>query len=384
MAQAFTSAPPLSARTGRSEHAGAILTIDLAAIRANYRLLKGLLGKVACAAVVKADAYGLGAARVAPQLALEGCAHFFVAHLDEALALRPHLPQDAALYVLHGPPAGTDAEFVASGIVPVLNSLSQLAAWTALARARGRALPALLQIDTGMSRLGLSEEEQKAVSEEPALREGLELRYVMSHLACAELVDDPLNARQLARFCAARAALPRAPATLANSSGIFLGPEYHFDLARAGAALYGIAPIVGRPNPLAQAVRLDARVIQLRTIAAGTSVGYDATWTAPAPRRIATVATGYADGFPRSLSNRASAWLGELALPLVGRVSMDTLTLDVSALAEGALAPGDFVELIGPHQSPDALAEMAGTNGYEILTSLGARYFRRYLDGAAL
>ncbi|HUI16738.1 MAG TPA: alanine racemase [Alphaproteobacteria bacterium] len=365
--------------SARQEHAGAVLTIDLAAIRANYRLLQGRLGKASCAAVVKADAYGLGAARVAPVLAAAGCTHFFVAHLEEALALSSHLPEGTALYVLHGPPVGAEAELLAHRLVPVLNSLPQLDAWTALARARGRPLPALLQLDTGMSRLGLSHEEVKAVIDDPARLEGLELRYVMSHLACAEVADHPLNERQLARFRELCRALPRAPASFANSSAVFLGPDYHFDLARPGAALYGVAPTVGRPNPLAQVVSLAARVIQLRTIPAGTSVGYNARWTAPELRRIATVAAGYADGYLRSLSNRATAWFGDTPLPLVGGVSMDTITLDVTALRDGELQPGSLVELIGAHHSIDALAEQAGTIAYEVLTSLGSRYFRRYV-----
>ncbi|HKO06777.1 MAG TPA: alanine racemase [Alphaproteobacteria bacterium] len=363
----------------RPEHAGAFLTIDLAAIRANYRLLQGRLGKASCAAVVKADAYGLGAARVAPALAAQGCVHFFVAHLDEALALRPYLPERAELYVLHGPPAGAEAELLAHRLVPVLNSLVQVDGWSALARARGRPLPAILQVDTGMSRLGLSSDELKAVIDDRARLDGLELRYLMSHLACAEMEDHPMNARQLARFREVRQALPPAAASFANSSGIFLGPDYHFDLARPGAALYGIAPLAGRANPMRQVVRLEGKVIQVRTVPAGASVGYGARWHAPSARRIATVSVGYADGYLRSLSNRAVAHFGDMALPLVGGVSMDTVTFDASALPADALAPGSLVELIGEHHPVDALAEEAGTIGYEILTSLGRRYFRRYV-----
>ena len=371
----------------RHERAGAILTIDLAAIRANYRLLRERLGGVRCAAVVKADAYGLGAARVAPALAAAGCRDFFVAHLEEGMALRPALPKDAALYVLHGALPGTEAEFLAHDLVPVLNSLAQIAGWTALARARGRALPAILQLDTGMSRLGLAADEAKALSAEPRRLEGVAPVYVMSHLACAEQRGHAMNGEQLARFRALREALPaglrQAPASFANSSGIFLGADYHFDLARPGAALYGVAPILGEANPLASAVRLEGKVVQLREIPPGASVGYGARWRAEGTRRIATVAVGYADGFLRSLSNRAVAHFGDTPLPLVGGVSMDTITLDASALAPDALAPGSLVELLGPHHGVDALAAEAGTIGYEILTSLGRRYFRRYRDGEA-
>jgi alanine racemase len=363
-----------------ADRAGALLTIDLAAIRANYRLLRERLNGATCAAVVKADAYGLGARPVATALVDADCRHFFVAHLDEGVALRPNLPTDVELFVLHGAPPGTEADCLEHGLIPVLNGLEQVDGWTALARERGRALPAILQIDTGMSRLGLSPRELDAVTAEPGRLDGIDLRYVMSHLACAEQQDQPMNAGQLARFHAARERLPAAPASFANSSGIFLGAGYHFDLARPGAALYGVAPVAGRPNPMRPVIRLEGRVIQVRDIGAGDLVGYGATWRAAAPARIATVAVGYADGFPRTLSNRAVAYAGDTAVPLVGIVSMDTVTFDVSSLPESEVPkPGGTVELIGERHPVDALAREAGTIGYEILTSLGGRYSRRYI-----
>lgn len=365
----------------RPEHAGALLTIDLGAICANWRLLRDRLGTAECAAVVKADAYGLGAACVAPVLAAAGCRHFFVAHLDEAIALRPHLPASTVLYVLHGSPSGVESEFLAHDLIPVLNSLSQMDAWTALARSKNMPLPAILQVDTGMSRLGLSSQELAAVVEDQRRLDGIELRYVMSHLACAEQQDYSLNAQQLTLFQEARHVLPRAGASLANSSGVFLGPDYHFDLARPGAALYGVAPVAGAPNPMKQVVRLQGKVIQVRAIEAGTGVGYGVTWRAPSPRRIATVSVGYADGFLRSLSNRAVAWFDDTPLPLVGIISMDTITLDVSDLPADALQPDSLIDLINEWHTVDALAQEAGTIGYEILTSLGGRYFRQYVGG---
>jgi alanine racemase len=365
----------------RHASAGALLTIDLDATRANYRLLREKLGGTACAAVVKADAYGLGADRVAPALAADGCTNFFVAHLDEAIALRPHVPSEADVFVLHGSPAEVEADFVAHRLIPVLNSLSQIDAWTSLARSLSRKLPAVLQVDTGMSRLGLSKRELDTVAADPHRLDGIDLRYVMSHLACAEQQNHELNAFQLANFRAARARLPAAPASFSNSSGVFLGSDYHFDLARPGAALYGVAPVAGQPNPLRSVVRLQARVIQVREIEAGARVGYGGRWTAPRPCRIATVSTGYADGFLRSLGNRAKAYRGATALPVVGVVSMDTITLDVTGLPEQGLEPGQLVDLIGEHNPVDAVADAAGTIGYEILTSLGGRYFRTYLGG---
>ncbi|CAH2601054.1 Alanine racemase [Rhodovastum atsumiense] len=361
----------------------AVLTIDLGAVQANWRSLRDRLHGAACGAVLKADAYGLGAARIAQALAAAGCRHFVTAHLDEAIALRPHVPAAAEVFVLHGPPPGLAAEFLAHDLTPVLNSLSQIEAWTTLAREEARRLPAVLQVDTGMSRLGLSPAELVRLAEEPSRLEGVAVRAVMSHLACAERPDHPMNAAQLARFATLRRQLPAAPASLAASSGIFLGPDYHFDIVRPGSALYGIAPVAGQPNPLRQAVRLDAPIQQTRRIAAGESVGYGATWHAPAPARIATVPAGYADGYLRSLGNRAHGYVGGIAVPLVGMVSMDMATFDVSAVPEAALGPDASIELIGPHQTLDALAQRAGTIGYEILTSLGSRYQRRYLDAPA-
>jgi len=368
------------------DSAGALLTIDLDAIRANYRLLRDRLGKSTCAGVVKADAYGLGADRVAPALAAEGCRDFFVAHLDEGIALRPHVADDAAIYILHGLMPGVEATAEAYRLTPVLNSLGQVDAWTGLARSVGRRLPAVLQVDTGMSRLGLSPAELATVAGDRSRLDGIDLRYVMSHLACAEQQNHRLNGDQFARFRAARAMLPPAPASFANSSGMFLGPDFHFDLARPGAALYGVAPVAGQPNPMRPVVRLQGRVIQVREIAAGDVVGYGGTWQAPGPRRIATVSTGYADGYLRSLGNRATAYLGGTPLPMVGVVSMDTITLDVSDLGAPGLgdrvpAPGSLIDLIGEHNTVDDLAAQAGTIGYEILTSLGGRYHRIYLGG---
>ncbi len=370
----------MSSRPFWQDTAGAMLSIDLGAIRDNWRQLRGRAGGARCAAVLKADAYGLGATRVAPVLADAGCRDFFVAHLDEALALKPVLPAGATLIVLHGPTPGAEAEFVANGVLPVLNSLAQITAWRALAQRLDRELPAFVQVDTGMARLGLSAEELRAVAGDAQATAGIRVAGVMSHLTCAEDQAHPANRTQLERFLAARRLLPAAPASLANSSGIFLGADYHFELVRPGAALYGVAPVAGAANPMRPVVRLQGKVIQAREIEPGTPVGYGHSWHSSGRRaRIATVAVGYADGWLRSLSNRGCAWAGDVALPLVGKVSMDTITLDASALPDGALQPGSLVELIGERQGVDAVAAQAGTIGYEILTSLGARYARRYV-----
>lgn len=361
-----------------ASHAGAHLEINLGAIRANYRALRSRLGGAAAAGVVKADAYGLGADRVAGVLADEGCRTFFVAHLDEAIALRPLLPAGAALLVLNGLPTGAEAEAAACGITPVLNSLGQLDAWAAHARRREQRLPAALQIDTGMCRMGLDATELDALAAAPARLGCLDLRLVMSHLGCADDASHPMNRAQLARFETARRRLPPAAASLANSSGIFLGPDFHFDLARPGAALYGLTPVKGAANPMAPVVRLLGRILQTREIPAGAQVGYGSTWTAARPSRIATVSVGYADGYRRSLSGRATAFAGDTAVPLVGIVSMDSVTFDVTDAPHAV--EGGFIELVGPRHPVDTLAAEGRTIGYELLTSLGNRYARTYAD----
>ncbi len=284
--------------------------------------------------------------------------------------------------VLNGLIPGTEAEYVAHGLTPVLGSLAEIAAWGAQARREGRRLPAILHVDTGMSRLGLDAPGLAALREDPGRLEGIAVDYVMTHLVSSEVPGDPLNEAQRARFAAACAGLPPARRSLANSSGIFLGPGWGSDLARPGAALYGINPTPGTANPMRPVVSLRVRVLSVRDIAPGTSVGYNATWTASRPSRIATAAIGYADGWHRSQSG-TDGRSGGLAIfdgspiPLVGRVSMDLTTFDVTD--HPTLAPGAWLELIGPARSPDDVAVAAGTNGYEVLTSLGRRFARQYI-----
>jgi alanine racemase len=369
---------------GRS--AGAVLTIDLGAIVANWRLLAERAAPAACGAVVKADAYGLGAAEVVPALAGAGCRTFFVATLDEGLAVRQALAgtsgDGAPIYVFAGMPPGSEDAFVRHHLIPVLNALADLDAWAACARTHGRRLPAALHVDTGMSRLGLPAAELRALAEHPERLAGVDLRLVMSHLACADAPDHPLNPKQCHAFRKALAMLPAAPAALANSSGIFLGRDYTYDLVRPGAALYGIAPVPGEVNPMRPVVRLDGRILQVREIDSGVPVGYGATYGAHRRERIATVGVGYADGYLRSLSNRSSGYIGAHRVPLVGRVSMDLITFDVTDVPDVLTRPGASIELIGPQRTVDAVAQDAQTIGYEILTSLGSRYARAYLPVA--
>jgi alanine racemase len=350
-----------------------VLEIDLAAIADNWRALGRAHGGRPTAAVVKADAYGTGALRVAPCLFAAGCRHFFTAHLDEALALRPLLP-GALLAPLNGLLAGTEQAYLAAAIDPVLSSLDEVGRWAALARDQGRRLPALLHVDTGLARLGLEPAEVAALADRPELLAGIRVRYVMTHLAAAELSDHPGNREQLRRFDAACAMLPPAPRSIANSSALFLGEAFRSDLARPGAALYGINPTPDRPNPMRPVVRLRARVLQVRAVAGGDGVGYNATWRAPRPSRIAILGVGYADGWPRALSNRGMACFEGASLPLVGRVSMDLSAYDVTD--QPRVRPGDWLDLLGPHGGVDQVAAQAGASPYEIMTSLGRRYQR--------
>ncbi len=353
------------------------LEIDLGAIAANWRQLDAMHPGETGAAV-KADAYGLGAEQIAPALLEAGCKNFFVAHLDEALAIRTRLP-GAMLAVLHGILPGQAGTLIAHDLTPVLTSLHDVERLREEAARRDRKLPAILHADTGMSRLGMPPAEMAAIEEDPSLLAGIDVRILLSHLISSEIPDAATNRAQLQRFNALRQKYPAAKTSLANSSGMFLGESFHTGLSRPGAALYGLNPTPGAPNPMRPVIRLTARILQIRTIEPGETVGYNATWTARRRSRIATVAVGYADGFLRSLSNAATARFDGHPVPLVGRVSMDLATFDVTD--HPAAQPGDRLELIGPSQDADALAAQAGTNGYEILTSLGRRYQRHYLGG---
>ena len=358
--------------------AGGVLTIDLAALAENYRRLCRLAAPTRIAAVVKADAYGLGAADIVPVLQAEGCRDFFVAHLVEAKRLKPHLASNARLFVLNGVLPGGEAACANLGVRPVLNSLEQIKAWSDLALARGVILEAALQADTGMSRLGLTARELEALASDMSALTGIRLVLIMSHLACADDPENVASPRQLAAMRAASKLFPGVPLSFANSGGVFLGVDYHGDLARPGVALYGAAPTSDTANPMQPVVRLDVRVIQTRTVPAGTAVGYGGTHVTTGETRIATLAAGYADGLPRSLGNTGAAWFNGTRLPILGRVSMDSLMIDATALPEGTLTPGTLVELIGPNQTLETIAADAGTISYEILTRLGQRYHRHY------
>ncbi len=378
---ATTSAPmPIDAMAGVA--APGILTVDLAALASNYRLMKEAAAGTAVAGVVKADGYGLGAARIASVLWGEGCRTFFVAHLGEALELRSRLPPEAEIFVLNGLAADSEGACHRARIRPVLNSLEQVASWRRAAVAAGMPLLAALQVDTGMSRLGLSALEIAMLRQAPSLLAKIDICLVMSHLACADEPSHPANAAQLSAFCAIADIAPEARRSLANSAGVFLEAAYHFDLVRPGIALYGGKPTPGRSNSMHPVVRLDARVVQLRELSAGAGIGYGLAAVAARDMRLATIAVGYADGWPRCIGTAGAAIYHGHRLPIVGRVSMDSLILDASDATVDDLAAGDLVELIGATQSLDMVAADAGTISYEILTSLGRRFERRFVETA--
>jgi alanine racemase len=360
----------------------ACLTVRLDAIATNYKTLQRLAGPARVAAVVKADAYGLGADVIAPMLAGRQCDTFFVARLEEGIALRKTVSA-ARIFVLDGAPPDSVPALIAHNLTPVLNSLGEIAAWNAAARHMRQTLDAAIHIDTGMNRLGLPGYELASLSAE-ARKRLASLRIVLwiSHLACADDPDAALNGEQLKRFRLALAMLPPAPASLANSAGILLGKDYLFDMVRPGIGLYGGNPCLKGKNPFIPVAVLTARILQLRRIDKGESVGYGATLTTKRPTMLATTGLGYADGVLRSAAGKGFAAIAGQRVAFAGRVSMDLTILDVAAIAPSALRLGAEVEFFGDSISVEEVAAAAGTVNYEILTALRGRVPRRYTENA--
>lgn len=362
--------------------AGALLTIDLNALMANWRLLAERAAPAECGAAVKGDAYGLGVAPVARGLWEAGCRSFFVARPKEGEELRTIL-RSATIYVLDGLFSG-QAEFYARlDLRPALISHDEAREWAAFGRVYGRKLPCAIHVDTGINRLGFAPDELRALLDDSVTTRDLDITLIMSHLACADEPHHPLNRIQLARFRDARALLPGMPASLANSSGIFLGADYCGDLVRPGIALYGGNPVAPAANPMQPVVSLEATVMQIRDIAAGDSVGYGATWTAQRPSRIAVLGAGYKDGVPRALGAPASGGPAQVYLagkrcPVIGRISMDMTAIDVTDVDAERVMRGTRAEILGAHIAIDEVAAWAGTISYELLTRLGNRYARQY------
>jgi alanine racemase len=352
--------------------ADARLTIDLDALAANYTVLCGAAGSTEIAPVVKADGYGLGAVAVSRRLRAEGASRFFVARISEGEALRQALGPDAEILVFDGCPRGAAERMAAAALVPVLNSPEQIEAWSQA----GHTTPLALQVDTGMNRLGLSLAQAEQVA-----AVGLDVGLVMSHLSCANEPEHPLNRRQCEAMRAVAALFPDARASLANSGGLFLGPDYLFDVARPGISLFGGGP-QSRPDPrIAAVATFEAPILQVRDVPARQTIGYGATFQADKPVRAAIVAAGYADGVLRAQSPGGYGWLEQSRLRLLGRVSMDLIALDVSDCA--AARPGAMVELLGPNVLLDETAQACGLISYELLTGLSRRARRIYRGEAA-
>jgi alanine racemase len=361
--------------------AGGVLTINLGAIEANWRKLRSMAIPTECAAVVKADAYGCGLEPVTALLYHAGCTTFFVADLSEGKRVRRIAPE-AVVYILGGLPPGTAPVFAEHFLRPVIGSAAELAEWDSFVSASHWQGGIALHVDTGMNRLGVTIEEATALA--PRITaENHGIMLLMSHFVASEIHEHPRNNEQMLAFRDIRSLYRGVPASISNSSGIFLGSSAHLDLVRPGVALYGVNPTPGKPNPMQPVIQLEARIILTREVAFGDTVGYDANWTARRPSRIAVIAVGYADGYFRMASGTDNKPGGTVLVagkrcPIVGRISMDLIAVDVTDLPGSAVRRGDFVTLIGDGLDIDALAEQFDTNGYEVLTSLGRRYARIY------
>lgn len=380
------SAPPPEVAVAMSAAEIGVLRVDLAAIAHNWRALADHVAPAECGAVVKADAYGLGIARVLPALSAAGCRTFFVATPREAAEARA-LHSTARVFVLNGLFPGAADTILAAGAIPCLASLAEIEEWSAHARRIGARLASAIHVDSGLHRLGLPAGEVARLAARPEWLEPLDVVLIMSHLASADDPNDPASAAQQQTFERLREMLPAAPASLAASDGLMLGQPYHFDLVRPGYALYGGQASGGARAPVVPVVSLYARVLQVREVGTRGQVGYSGAWSASRPSRIATIAAGYADGFARTASATTDTRGGSVLihgslLPIVGRVSMDLITVDVTDCPI-LVTRGDIAELIGPALPLETVGAEAGTIGYEVLTRLGRRFERVYAgDGA--
>lgn len=360
--------------------ASGVLSIDLKALADNYRLFQQKVGpKRQVAGVVKADAYGLGLEPIVKKLTELDCPQFFVATLEEAIQLR-QINKETPVAVLGGLFKGAEKEYIAHHILPVLNSPDDIGRWQQLARDKQEKLPAFIHFDMGMNRLGLSPDETKQLISTPDMLDGLDVQLIMSHFACADEKDHPLTKKQAHNFANIAQHFPNAKISLANSPGLFRDERYHYDMVRPGYALYGGNPTPEMKNPMKPVVELMVRVLQIRQNKKGESIGYGASHIFNKDTLSATVALGYADGFLRSGSNQAILYWNGQPCPVIGRVSMDLVTVDLSRITENLPVAGDSLEVLGPHQTIDDLAEASDTIGYEILTSLGKRYHRQYIQ----
>jgi len=375
--------PTLSSSPFPTDLYGGRLTIDPGAIAANWSRLNGKLnGTAECAAAIKADGYGTGQAVAGKAMYDAGCRTFFTAVPTEAISLRETLP-GATIYALDGLFPGTAEHFLKHDIRPVLGSLAELEDWSSFCRAAGRSLPAAVHVDTGIHRLGLSPDEFTAAMTDRQMLGPFIPSLIMSHLACGSTPDHPMNRRQLELFTSVTAPFAHIDRSLANSAGVLMGADFHFDLVRPGIALYGGQAIETEPNPMRPVAKVEARIMTIRDVPQGDTIGYGATQSARRPLRNAVVAAGYADGLLRRASSSDDrpggfGMIGGHKAPILGRISMDMITLDVTDVPEHLLKRGAFVEMLGPAVAAADLAAYAETIDYEYLTSLGRRFERVY------
>jgi alanine racemase len=375
--------PPASHVSGPPQDlAGAVLTIDLKAIQENWRRLAARAAPAECGAAIKGNAYGLGVEPVAKALWVAGCRTFFVARPTEGGELRAILPREAVIYVLDGLFPGQSEFYAREELRPALISREEAQEWIAFGTVYGRALPCALHVDTGINRLGFSLADFESLAGDNEIMSRLNLTLVMSHLACADEPTHRLNRQQLDAFAKVRARLSGVAASLANSSGIFLGKDYCHDLVRPGIALYGGNPIAPSPNPMLPVAHLAGAVLQLRDVGAGETVGYGAIWEAKRVSRVAILGAGYKDGIPRALSSRdgkgSQVYLAGRRCPVIGRVSMDMMAIDVTGVPPELCVRGTRAELLGPNIAIDDVSGWADTISYELLTRLGQRFTRVY------
>lgn len=363
----------------------AFLQVDLTAIQHNYRLLQKQMQKGRCGAVLKANAYSMGLAPVARALVSLGCEDFFVAHGEEGLALRKILSLEkkekrARIYVFSGVLPGSESLFQEASLIPVLNDRGHLERWRSFSRQKNLALPAMIYLDTGMARNGFGKEDVALLAHDLGWIQDISFQGYLSHLACAEDPSHEMNGRQLTRLREFLGQLPQGPVSLVNSAGILLGPEYHYDIARPGQALYGVQPSSSFSLPLQRVVSFYGRIVQIQSVPGNTAVGYGSTYVTPGPSRLATLAVGYADGYKRFLGQVAWVYYAGQKLRVLGRVSMDYMTVDISSIPEDHIAVGNFMELLGPHVSLEDLATMGQTIPHEILVGWGPRCHRFYKE----
>jgi alanine racemase len=354
-----------------------IMKVDVSAVAHNFKFLQSQLPHAKCSSVVKADAYGLGMLQLSPHLAQAGCEQFFVATLDEGLQLNK-VVQNVDIFVLGGLLAGTEQEFSHNNLTPVLNDLGQIQLWNTHAQKLNQKLPAVVHVDTGMWRLGLPPAEVIQLANNRDLLKPLNLKFIMSHLACSDSPHHDKNLQQMSAFNAALAILPKTPASLANSHGIFLGHDYHYNLVRPGRSLFGLGARFLHTDGLRQALQVYARIMQVSPIGKGETIGYDSMYCVTKPTRIATISIGYADGYSRTLSNHGRVFINGFEAPIVGRVSMDVITVDVGEVPEAFAIPGAWAEIIGENISADDVALAAGTTSREISSKLGTRFRKIY------